>query len=162
MGRGRRGNVLLEFTLMGIPVILLTISVVEISLAMWQYHTLEQCAVSGARYVVTHGANCAGSCSITVGNVVTRITQTGIGLDPAKLSITLKSANSNTTYNPASSYQTSATAFPPAADAAVGNDITVTVSQTISNPFLMYWPGAANVQQSAVTLSGTSRQRIVF
>jgi Flp pilus assembly protein TadG len=158
----RKGSLLLEFTLLGIPVIFMTLSVFEVSMTMWQFHTLEQCAVSGARYVITHGSNCSATCPITVGNVVTRITQMGIGLDPAKLSITLASASASTTYSPASSYLTNGTTFPPSADSTAGKDITVTVKQTISNPFVLYWPGQASVLQSAVTVSGTSRQRIVF
>lgn len=161
----RRGSVMLEFALMGVPTIFLTISVAEASLAMWQYHTLEECATAGARYVITHGSDCAGSCTITVGDIITKIVTTGVGLDSTKLSVKLVSASTSpagTTYNPASSYLSSTTAFPPSSDAAVGDDITVTVTYTVSNPLLMVWPGGGTISGSNTTLGATSRQRIVF
>lgn len=161
----RRGSVMLEFALMGIPTIFLTLSVAEASLAMWQYHTLEECATAGARYVITHGSDCSGSCSVTVGDVITKIVTTGVGLDGSKLSVTLVSAGTSpngTTYNPASSYLTSSTTFPPSADAAVGDDITVTVTYKVSNPIAMVWPGGGSMSGSDFTLGATSRQRIIF
>jgi Flp pilus assembly protein TadG len=156
---------MLEFALVGIPTIFLTVSSIETALAMWQYHTLEECAAAGARSVITHGADCAGTCTITVGNVITKIVQTGVGLDDTKLSVKLVTASTSpggTTYSPASSYLSSATTFPPTADAAVGDDVTVTVSYQVTNPFVMFWPGAGKTSGSAYTLGATSRQRIIF
>ncbi len=156
---------MLEFALVGIPTIFLTVSSVETALAMWQYHTLEECAAAGARYVITHGADCAGSCTVTVGNVITKIVSTGVGLDSSKLTvklITASTAPTGTTYNPASHYLSNSAAFPPAADATVGDDVTVTVSYQVSDPFVMYWPGAGRMLGSAYTLGATSRQRIIF
>jgi hypothetical protein len=155
---------MLEFALLGIPTIFLTVSSVETAMAMWQYHTLEECAAAGARYVVVHGAACTG-CTATVGNVITKVVSTGVGLDHTKLTVKLVSSStspSGTTYSPASSYVSNATTFPPTADAAVGDDVTVTVSYPVTNPFLMYWPGAGRVSGLTYTLAATSRQRIVF
>lgn len=159
---GRKGSGALEFMLMGIPSLFLTFSVVEMSLAMWQYHTLEEAATAGARYVITHGANCSGTCGITVGNVLTKVTQTGVGLNPDYLAVTLTSTSGATTYSPASASLSNTTAFPPTADSTAGNDITVTVAYTVNNPFTMFWPGAANVVSKSVNLQAVSRQRIVF
>jgi hypothetical protein len=157
---------MLEFALVGIPTVFLTVSSCETALAMWQYHTLEECAAAGARAVITHGADCAGSCTVTVGNVITKIVSAGVGLDDSKLTVKLVSAStspSGTTYSPASSYLSNSTTFPPAADAAVGDDITVTVSYKVTNPFVMFWPGAGRgVLGSDYTLGATSRQRILF
>jgi Flp pilus assembly protein TadG len=161
----RRGSLMLEFALVGIPTIFLTVSSIETSMAMWQYHTLEECAAAGARYVITRGADCAGSCTVTVGNVISKIVAAGVGLDDTKLTVKLVSAStspSGTTYSPASNYLSSSTAFPPGADATVGDDITVTVSYQVTNPFVMYWPGAGKVMGANYTLGATSRQRIIF
>ena len=161
----RRGSLMLEFALVGVPTIFLTVSSVETALAMWQYHTLEECAAAGARSVITHGADCAATCTVTVGNVITKVVTAGVGLDSSKLTVKLVSASTSptgTTYFPASSYLSNATTFPPAADAVVGDDITVTVSYQVTNPFVMYWPGAGKMLGSAYTLGATSRQRILF
>lgn len=154
---------MIEFTLVGIPALFLTISTIEMSLAMWQYHTLEECATVGARYVITHGADCAGSCSVTVGNVISKIVATGVGLNPTTLNVTLTSASGSTTYNPASSYTSNTTVFPSAADATVGNDVTVTLTYTESNPFMMLWTGNHVLNGgTSYTLGAKSRQRIVY
>lgn len=161
----RRGSMMLEFALVGIPTVFLTVSVFEASIGMWQYHTLEECAAVGARYVITHGADCASTCAVTVGNVLTKISQAAVGLDDTKLSVTLVSASTSptgTTYNPISNSLTSSTAFPPTADGTVGDDITVKVSYKVSNPFLMLWPGVASMSSSDVTLAAISRQRIMY
>jgi Flp pilus assembly protein TadG len=161
----RRGSLMLEFALVGIPTIFLTVSSIETAMAMWQYHTLEECAAAGARAVITHGADCAGSCTVTVGNVITKVVTTGVGLDDTKLTIKLVSASTSptgTTYSPARSYLSNSTTFPPTADAVVGDDITVTVSYKVTNPFVMYWPGAGLVTDGSYTLGATSRQRILF
>ncbi len=159
---GRKGSGALEFLLLGIPSLFLTLSVVEMSLGMWQYHTLAESAAAGARYVITHGADCSGTCGINVGNVLTKIANTGVGLNSNNLSVTLTSTSGSNTYSPVSSYLTSTTAFPPAADSTAGNDITVTLSYTVANPFTMFWPGAASMMEKNLTLQAVSRQRIVF
>jgi Flp pilus assembly protein TadG len=156
---------MLEFALVGIPTIFLTVSSIGTAMAMWQYHTLEECAAAGAREVITHGADCAGSCSVNVGNVITKVVTTGVGLDPSKLTVKLVSASTSptgTTYSPASSYLSNSTQFPPAADATVGDDITVTVTYQVTNPFVMYWPGAGSEMGRNYTLGATSRQRILY
>jgi len=161
----RRGSLMLEFALVGIPTLFLTVSSIETALAMWQYHTLEECAAAGAREVITHGADCAGTCTVTVGNVITKIVTAGVGLDSSKLTVKLVSASTSptgTTYSPASSYLSNSTTFPSGTDATVGDDITVTVTYQVTNPFVMYWPGAGTATGSAYTLGATSRQRILY
>ena len=161
----RRGSLMLEFALVGIPTMFLTVSSLQLSLSMWQYHTLEECATTAARYVITHGSDCSGSCALTVGNVITNIVHTGVGLDATKLSVTLVSASSSptgTTYSPASNYLSNSTTFPPSADAAVGDDITVTVNYTVASPLTMFFPGAGKMGTTHYALGATSRQRIVY
>lgn len=161
----RRGSLMLEFALVGIPTMFLTVSSIQLSMAMWQYHTLEECAATGARYVITHGTDCSGSCGVTVGNIITKIVSSGVGLDASKLSVTLVSNSSSpngTTYSPASNYLSNSTAFPPSADGAVGDDITVTLKYTVASPLSMFFPGAAKVSSTSYALGATSRQRIVY
>src|SRR5579871_5563504 len=57
----RSGQSLIEFTLVGIPLIFVLISVFEISRGMWIYHTLAYSVKNGVRYASVHGINCVGS-----------------------------------------------------------------------------------------------------
>jgi Flp pilus assembly protein TadG len=41
--RTRRGSSILEFVLVGIPIIFVLISLFEISRGMWTYHTMGRC-----------------------------------------------------------------------------------------------------------------------
>lgn len=151
---------------MGIPVIFLTISVFEASLMMWQYHTMAEAVQIVAQYITAHGYNCSNgnSCAITIGTIAGYIEQTGVGLDPSRLNVTISSANSSTSCAPVNTCTSSSVQFPPAAngDYNVGNDITVTATYSMHNPITMFWPSRASDSVGVLTLGATSTQRIVF
>src|SRR5438067_11232185 len=87
-----RGFALIEFTLIALPVIFLTISIVEASLAMWQYHSMDYAVELAARYVTLHGRGCTqngNTCGITVGTVAKIIANQAPALDSSKLNVTL-------------------------------------------------------------------------
>jgi len=75
---------MIEFTLVGIPMIFLLISIFEISRAMWNYHTLAFAIREGTRYAAVHGSGCSADpratpCQATVAQVAQRIQDAGIG-----------------------------------------------------------------------------------
>ena len=84
----QRGSAMIEFTLVGIPMIFLLISIFEMSRAMWNYHTLAFAIREGTRYAVVHGSGCStdprNSCQATVAQVAQRIQDAGIGLDAVR------------------------------------------------------------------------------
>ena len=71
----RRGDSLIEFTLMGIPIIFITTSIVAMSLDMFEFHNLAYATAATARYISMHGVN--GS-AITVGQIATYFENQGI------------------------------------------------------------------------------------
>jgi len=165
MKKRQSGSMLLEFVLTGIPAIFITLSVFEVSMTMWQYHTMAETVQVVGRYIVTHGQSCSqngNTCSITVDNIVTSIESTGVGLNPSKLNVSLVGANNTVTCNPLNTCAANSTVFPEGTDGAAGNNITVTASYPMKNPFSMYWPGAASVAASDFTLAANSIQRIMF
>jgi hypothetical protein len=87
---------MIEFTLVGIPMIFMLVSIFEISRAMWNYHTLAFAVREGTRYAVVHGSGCTSdplnSCQVTVGQVAQRIQNAGIGLEPSQLNLTFTSS----------------------------------------------------------------------
>src|ERR1700693_1857783 len=88
----RAGSSLVEFTILGIPMMFITISVVAISIDMWQFQSLAYATEMTARYVSVHGATCAqggNTCTITAGNVAAFFAANAIALDPGPVNVTL-------------------------------------------------------------------------
>lgn len=50
------GSALVEFTLTGIPLLFIWISIVQMSLGMWNYHTLQYAIKQAGSYVSMHGS----------------------------------------------------------------------------------------------------------
>src|SRR5580704_5212668 len=93
--RGRAGSTLIEFTLVGIPLIFILISTFEMARGMWNYQTLAYAVRAGSRFAATHGKGCiAGgiTCGITVANVGNAISTAAVGLPAANFNVTLSSA----------------------------------------------------------------------
>jgi len=66
------GQSLVEFTLVGIPLIFVLVSVFEVSRGMWIYHTLAHAVRDGVRYASVHGYNCTNNnntCTVTMNQV---------------------------------------------------------------------------------------------
>ena len=82
------GNTLIEFTLVGIPLVFLLVSVFEMSRGMWLYHTLATAVREGTRLAVVHGGDCnlyPNSCAVTVRTVANRIRDAAVGLPPSDM-----------------------------------------------------------------------------
>jgi len=90
--RRQKGNSLIEFTMVGIPLMFVIISTFEMSRAMWTYETLAYAVKEGTRYAAVHGENCAVSpnnCAVKVSDIAGVVQAAGIGLDPGLLQVTL-------------------------------------------------------------------------
>lgn len=163
--RRRRGYGVIEFTIIGIPIIFLTVSIIEVSLAMWQYHTLAYAVSVTTRYVITHGRSCSqngNTCTITLGSVATTFKNQAIALDASKVNLTLYTQTATTTCNPLTNCTSSTAQFPSTTDNGVNLDVTLVAKYPVSNPFPFFWPGSAPQSGGTFTLAATSRQRIVF
>ena len=161
----QKGNALLEFTLIGIPLIFVLISIFELSRAMWNYHTMAYAINEGARLAVVHGQGCTSfgnSCAIRVSDVAQKIASSGLGLIPANLNVTLSSAGGNVVCNPLSSCFSNTAAWPPAGGSAAGMNISIAGQYTFCSALSMLWPSSGNVQFAAITLPAYARQRIQF
>ncbi|MGD1072428.1 MAG: hypothetical protein ABSB15_20070 [Bryobacteraceae bacterium] len=165
MRRGnRRGDALIEFTLLGIPLVFATISVVEVGIDMWEFHNLAFVAGVTSRYISMHGATCAqngNSCTITVGTIATFFIAEGKALNSGSAIMALTDGSGTTTCNPVSSCTSSATKFPNASYNSVGSNITVKATYTLTNPFFMYW-APETVAAHDFTVAASSQARIVF
>jgi Flp pilus assembly protein TadG len=143
--RRQRGSAMIEFTLVGIPMIFVLISVFEISRAMWNYHTLAYAIREGMRYAIVHGSGCSAdpmnSCGVTIGQVAQRISDAGIGLEPSELNLTFTSSGHaipctlNTCLG-------STTVWPEAPNNTAGNAVAIGGSLPFQSALALLWPGA--------------------
>jgi Flp pilus assembly protein TadG len=158
----RRGSLLVEFTLCAIPLLFVLISVTELSLTMWNYHTLAEAVNYTARYASSHGSGCVGhTCATTVGDIASLMANRAIGIPSGSVSVTFTSNASTVNCNPLSSCTSSATAWPSAATA--GTDVTITASLPVQLPIPMFVPGkGAGTKFGALTLAAQSRQMVVY
>ena len=163
--RRRRGSALLEFTLLGVPVIFLITSVVSCSIDMWQFYTMEFAVESTARYIAVHGATCSANgntCTIKVQDVATFFEGQSPALNTSKVNVTLTDGSGSTNCNPVTSCAATAAQFPAAANNAVSSDITVKATYPLTNPIAMFWPGTAGMRGANFTVGATSKQRILY
>jgi len=174
-GRRRRqsGQSLIEFTLVGIPVIFILISIFQMACSMWLYHSLAFAAREGTRYAIVHGANCSlngNTYCVTISNVAAVINSSARGLDPNQMTVTLTpsqgSATTDTLANLISGSTYSTTTWPPSSPNgtnAVGQPVTISVLYPCNSAISMFWPGTKPVgPQGRIYLPASSTDLIQF
>lgn len=148
-----RGNATIEFTLVGIPLVFVLISTIQMARGMWIYHTLAYAIKEGTRYAVARGEN--SPTPATYQSVCKVIADAGSGLLREDLTLTFYSAS-----NPAGTTVTAdkctgarwppgynvTDSWPPTGSPATDNQPGQTISITGLYPFVsaisMFWPGA--------------------
>jgi Flp pilus assembly protein TadG len=161
----RKGGSLLEFTLVGIPALMVLISVCELGRGMWAYCSLDYAINEGARYAVVRGKGCTtggNSCSTTVSGVVNQITSSGFALSRDNLELLLISKSGTVTCNPVSNCTSNNTIWPPSGDNVPGMDIKISGTYGFKSALSMFWPGAGAVPFAPVYFSAYSRQGMQF
>jgi hypothetical protein len=175
----RAGNSIIEFTLVGIPVVFLLISVFEMSRGMWMYHTLASAVKEGARFAIVHGNDCnltPSNCAVRIRDVSQQIRAYAIGMPPseirnvtftsrtrtvvcATLASCIDSGGQGDTYWPA--------AAPGAAADAGGESmmgwVEVNAQYSFRSAIAMFWPGAGRGQNfGTFDLPASSREVIQY
>lgn len=161
----RRGSTMLEFTLVGIPVIFVIVSTFEMSRGMWLYHSLAHAAKTGARFAAVHGKGCqapGNACTVSVGAVARHVAAAATGLPAARFDVTLTSEAGAVDCAPLSTCLNDANPWPPPGANSPGMDVQVALRHEFRSALAMFWPGAAAVRIGTVLLRADSRQRIQF
>jgi Flp pilus assembly protein TadG len=139
----KRGNATIEFTLVGIPLVFVLISTIEMARGMWIYHTLAYAVKEGTRYAVARGQN--NPTPTTYQNVCNAISQAGTGLLPADLTLSFTSFSG--TSQPYTANSCPNTQWPPGNNAGIidnqpGQTISITAFYPFTSAIAMFWPGA--------------------
>jgi len=175
------GQSLVEFTLVGIPLLFVLISVFEISRGMWMYHTLAYSVKAGVRYASVHGINCTNNgnnCAVNMGPVADTcagnpsiadvIKCAAIGLDPTKTQIvfytsTLSGGKSAPVSCTLAKGSCAGTQFPPpGANRPSVDRIEIDITTPFNSALAMLWPGANPVSFTSGTLGATSADGVQF
>ena len=173
MRNRERGTTLLEFVLVGIPMVFLLISTVEISRGMWHYHTLAHAIRHATRFAIVKGQGCtAGSntCVVTIARIAQEIRSAGIGLDPDSFTnVTFKAVAGRTiTHTTLTECLADTTQWPTAAGssdpgAAVGSDLEISAVYPFRSAISMFWPGAGRGSRfGTFYFPASSRESIQF
>jgi hypothetical protein len=159
----RRGSVMLEFAMTGIPLIFTLLSLFWMSMGMWQYHTVAEAVNSTARIASVHGAGCVSlSCATTVDTVAKQIASSAIGIPASQLNVTLHSqATGDISCNPLSNCYGNSTAFPSSAANTTSTVITISATYQFSSAISL-WSPHGRVTFNPITLGANSSQPIVF
>jgi len=163
----RHGSAIVEFILAGLASCTLLITTVQLSMAMWHYHTIAYATHEINRYISTHGRSCSqggNTCTITVGDIATRWKSQAVGIPSSSASLTLTS-HSGTVYtcNPVANCLTDGTQWPPMAhlDNAPGRWTTVSSSYTFHSAIVLVWPGWSG-RTGSITVPSTSKITMQF
>lgn len=84
----RKGSALIEFTLVGIPLIFVLISIFEMARGMWLYHTLAAAVKEGTRFAIVHGNDCniaPSNCAVRIRDIAERIRFHAVGFAPTDI-----------------------------------------------------------------------------
>lgn len=141
--RKRRGSTMLEFVLVGIPVIFIMISLFDTARGMWVYHTLSYSVREATRYASVHGIGCKApqTCQITIGQIVTRIKNTGVGLDPSAVTATFTPAVGSATSGTLASLASSTAIFPPNTANSTGQTLQISLVYPFKTILAIFWVG---------------------
>jgi Flp pilus assembly protein TadG len=165
MRNRRRGSTLLEFTLTAIPVLFLSLAVVQCGLAMLEYDSMANAVTVAARYAANHGASCGtpNSCTVRIEDVANLIASTTWIISNSTMSVTFTDPSGSTTCE-LSVCEANPAQFPSGTGGAnaVGNQISIQVTHKIVNPMPMFWPPNASADDTGYTVGAGSVQVIQF
>jgi len=162
----RTGSTILEFVLVGIPMIFIFLSLVEISRGMWIYHTLAYAVREGTRYAAMHGKDCASpnNCQVTIGGITTVIQNAGVGLDPNAVKVTFTPASGAASTDTLTNQLASSTTWPPSGANLVGQNVSITLKYPFRTFLAVFWAGDGHPIADSQTfyLPATSTEPIQF
>jgi Flp pilus assembly protein TadG len=162
---------LVEFTLVGIPLIFILISIFQMSLGMWSYHTLEEAVEEGTRFEAVRGANlqaqsaCASnedSCGASLNGIAAALANAAVGLPAANWSATLTAGGSTHTCSPLSSCLHVTTTWPPSGDNSSGTTIKISATYNFPSSLAFFWPGQQSQVFGTIALKAVSQQTILY
>lgn len=169
----RRGSAMLEFTLTGIPLMFAWISIMQMAIGMWEYHTMQNAVKITGSYIAVHGSDCStngNTCSIEIENAAQVLSNYLDGLPTSQVYVTFNALDTDhatvgsTVSCTLNNCLTNTTAWPPAGYNSPGTDIQVQAEYQFKSALFMFVPTSAGgaVKFAASWLPGFTQQTILF
>lgn len=167
--RREGGSSLIEFTLVGIGLIFVLISIFEMARGMWIYHTLAHTSKEATRFLIVHGTECQKRANCrdlsTQDEVAKRIRYHGVGLLPEQLNVQVY-RNGTQVIGVAGGYVTVSSLIGSTTtwsnSAAPGQSVQVGLQYPFRSALAMLWPGTGRVNFTLTTLGAFSWDTIQF
>jgi hypothetical protein len=161
-----RGSSIVEFTLVGIPLIFVLISTFEMARGMWIYHSLAHAVKEGTRYAIVHGRSCANppnDCAVPLSETARRIRQAAPAFVPEDLWLTFRAADGAEVTCNLEECLANGEMWPPAGSNRPGMDVEIAATYPFRSLICMFWPGAGwSSGLGTYNLPAWSRDRIQF
>ena len=152
--------------MVGIPIVFVLISTIEMARGMWIYHTLAYAVKEGTRYAVARGQN--SPTPITYNDVCNIIAQAGTGLLREDLTLTFYSNSLLPGGTTVTADKCTGLPWPPGdglslIDNQPGQTISIQGAYPFASAISMFWPGAGPGRQFApLTLRAGSKDVMQF
>lgn len=168
--RGVRGSAILEFTLCGIPLMFVWISIVQMAIGMWHYDSIQYAVKICGAYIAVHGATYVsqGNSAIQIKDAASVLASNAIGIPTNGMSVTFTAFNSSggsTTHTcQLNTCLTDATPWPPSGYNEQGDDLEIKADYLWQSAIAMVAPGPGAMAQqfNSFHLPGYTHQFILF
>ncbi|HEV2448482.1 MAG TPA: TadE/TadG family type IV pilus assembly protein, partial [Candidatus Sulfopaludibacter sp.] len=93
----QRGSAMIEFALTGIPLLFIILSVIQMAIGMWHYHTIQYAVKEAGAYLALHGSS-SGYCksnTCEIQNVASVLKSDAIGIPASSINVTFTPVSSN-------------------------------------------------------------------
>jgi Flp pilus assembly protein TadG len=167
----QRGGAMVEFTLTGIPLIFIMISIVQMSIGMWHYHTLQYAVKEAGAYLSIHGSSTgyckANACQIQ--NVAAVLKTDAIGIPASSINVTFTPVSSADHATSGTAYScrldncvSDSTTWPIAGFNSIGSEFEIKALYQWNNALAMVAPGGGTVRFNSYWFPGYTHQIIMY
>lgn len=142
--QARRGSATVELALIFIPFFFMLVASLEISRAMWTYHTLTSAVKKATRVASVHGANCqdaSEACPASVAAVAKVLRDWGIGLDPNLVRVTFRTSSQTRSCGTLTQCLGDGSRWPEPPANAVGLPVAIEAHYPFYAVVSVLWPG---------------------
>ncbi len=168
----QRGSALIEFTLAGIMLIFVWISIVQMAIGMWRYTTVQYATKLAGSFSAVHGMGCwqpGYSCAIQIKDAARIIRKNAPGLDPTTTNVVFSAISPTDHLTVLASHPcrldncvNDTTWWPLIPHAAAGKELRIKVDYLYNPGMAMWVPGAGGVLFGSTRLPGDTHQIILF
>lgn len=140
----RRGSATIELALLFVPLFFTFIASIEVSRAMWTYHTFTSAVKKASRVAAVHGARCveaSAACPASIAAVAQVVRDWAIGLDVNQIGVTFTAGGQSRHCASLSQCLTDGSRWPDSPGNAVGLPITIDATYPFYSAVSVFWPG---------------------